>query len=1530
MAPSSFASAAAGNNSSQIPPRDAPSEWPRRTNGATQTFRRPSGATNTSSTPHQTEPLASLPPRYVPPHRNGTLPDTRYAKEQLLDLYKTQQSTEGGLSDGLQGSFVGGWQPDVTNGTAPAWGRADQARDPQPGPEACWEKDGSIEPLGLTDMDDDERELFMNSVNTPIKPPATNKDNQQANGLPGRKVSISTATTPGGFGLPSPNVARGGGRRRETSESYPFPQNTVASPGGFNRDEQRAASPPPSLQRRRTDLKDANRSDEKEGEEKASTPFGTLKRHPTGPLSAGFNAPSSPWGSTAPQSAGLSPMGSFGNFGLGGTAAQAGAASDKRPGLGSGRSESRFKNLLSKDSGEEIGQRTLERKTSISSLSRVNENESWRAQDRTDPVNDILDEADEDMPSGSAALNADTDISPPHPRQGLRGFGTPSRQGTQDEFGFGAFGMTSDNTHGFGQGFLPGREAFQQTPAHQRMGQPPGTGNEPMSPTDTNPYQSPEQHGVDRMHEDAGDDANESHNNHLPGLGQFGDQQLGGLGGLGALPNLGRAPGGQGPASDRSQTSSVGPNRGFSGLGGLGQLGNVSGSAAWPVTQGGLGTPSRQTAGLSNAFGGGVFSNNMSDLQSPSLAGLGGGNFGPQAGFGGSRMASMFPQAMQDQMRQSENDRDNERAPLGFGGFGDAGRAAESPFANQGFNQGHEQSQAGDNQQAQFGAPGQPMQQDPSQPQGQFQGSSASSQPPAPQQRTMVMPDRMRWIYKDPQGQTQGPWTGLEMHDWYKAGFFSPELLVKKYEDLEYEPLAQLIRRIGNSREPFLVPQIGIPHGAATAPTGPNAWASITAISTTGAQPPFASSFPSFGTTLTAEQQNALERRKQEEQYLMARQKEHLAQAQIAQRMQMQPGHPNLAPGQQLQHHSSAQSLHSQPSFGSIASPTAFQPSPVQGPTPASHTQGFFDNSFRAQQAGGLGAVGGGLDSLGRIREEEIPGIMDRLNLSENRGQFGAPGQPVGGQQQQAQPTQEAHDKQVQQMLQDRARLQQEQAEHDVQQQSSEQQQAQASNDRLQQFQQLQNEIPGIGRFQPALERASGAQPGHQAGQAQSQGNSSMQSSVGSPIVPAQEQRPQAQEEPLSLTEQVQKAASAKQSPVPQQPGLPQPFPPAPSQSPLPAPAAQRTGRQSVADQLQTESRDLSQTPSADTRSATVAPWAKEPAEAPKGPSLKEIQAAEAKKAAEAEAMAAAARRAQLQKDMEAQQVQASAPQPGLPTSSTWGAASPATPTGSAPAAWTKTAQKPTGPSASKTLAQIQKEEEARKKKQAAAAAAAQAQAHAMSSVPAPAGGKSYANLAGKVGSPAPTGNAPGGAWTTVGAGGKPKTPAAVPTPAGSRTVSAGVVPTLQPAAPARKPPTRSSTMTNPGTVNAQEEFKKWAIGELRPDLNKEINADEFVAGLVFLPPDAEIITEAVHGVSSTIDSRHFANEFIRRKKLADKGLIDTTVPKSASPGASANGQSGWNEVAKKGPSKDTAAAKEEANGNFRVVAAKKKGQSKR
>ena len=208
--------------------------------------------------------------------------------------------------------------------------------------------------------------------------------------------------------------------------------------------------------------------------------------------------------------------------------------------------------------------------------------------------------------------------------------------------------------------------------------------------------------------------------------------------------------------------------------------------------------------------------------------------------------------------------------------------------------------------------------------------------------------------------------------------------------------------------------------------------------------------------------------------------------------MQPPSSQHGLAPGGgQLNHHSSVQSLHSQPSFGSISSPNAFQPSPIQAPAgSASHVAGFFDNSFRSPQSGGLGAVGAGVDTLGHIREEEIPGIMDRLSMAERTapGQFGAPGQPFGQQQQQA-TQQPQHSQQVQQMYEDRARLQQEQAQHDAAQQLVQDEQL-GQSERLQQFQQLQGQ--GLdARFQPAVGKPTASVASEQ--------QSTAQSSVASP-----------------------------------------------------------------------------------------------------------------------------------------------------------------------------------------------------------------------------------------------------------------------------------------------------------------------------------------------------------------------------------------------------------------------------------------------
>ena len=119
---------------------------------------------------------------------------------------------------------------------------------------------------------------------------------------------------------------------------------------------------------------------------------------------------------------------------------------------------------------------------------------------------------------------------------------------------------------------------------------------------------------------------------------------------------------------------------------------------------------------------------------------------------------------------------------------------------------------------------------------------------------------------------------------------------------------------------------------------------------------------------------------------------------------------------------------------------------------------------------------------------------------------------------------------------------------------------------------------------------------------------------------------------------------------------------------------------------------------------------------------------------------------------------------------------------------------------------------------------------------------------------------------------------------------------------------------------------------------------DDFVKNLLQLPSEPEILSEAVCGTTSrfvrvdtdllevyanspTLDGRRFAEEFIRRRKLADKGIIqDSSATGGFSQGNNDNKTSsgGWSEVAKKGP---VNGAKEEAGSSFKGVAAKKKGK---
>lgn len=93
---------------------------------------------------------------------------------------------------------------------------------------------------------------------------------------------------------------------------------------------------------------------------------------------------------------------------------------------------------------------------------------------------------------------------------------------------------------------------------------------------------------------------------------------------------------------------------------------------------------------------------------------------------------------------------------------------------------------------------------------------------------------------------------------------------------------------------------------------------------------------------------------------------------------------------------------------------------------------------------------------------------------------------------------------------------------------------------------------------------------------------------------------------------------------------------------------------------------------------------------------------------------------------------------------------------------------------------------------------------------------------------------------------------------------------------------------------------------------------DEFVRTLADFP--AEVIADSIYANSPLMDGRRFAEEFLRRKKLADRGVVESAPSAGFSTAGDSKGSGGWSEVAKKGP------PKEEPTAGFKVVP-KKKGR---
>ncbi|KAK2069939.1 hypothetical protein P8C59_004479 [Phyllachora maydis] len=1221
---------------------------------------------------------------------------------------------------------------------------------------------GSIKPIGLQEMTEEERELFSSDVNSTAKNPQNKDGGHHGGGGPnGRKTSVSHGNAVG-YAPTSPTTAsRPGARRRETTDANPFSTGALTSPtsaGRFSRDESS-----PWFSRKNTDVKESVQ-DEPEDEPanlsaRANPPFGPARASTSG--SSGFVATSSLWGSPA-----SGPGTLFGHFALPGA----------RPVGGGVAGGSRLAHLMPTNNdgaGSKPGDGP--------SPDTARPWRTGRQHTDTDPC------AGEDKYAGSATLGGAQDSSPQTlPSQLHRpAYDTPAK-GSSADFGI-----------------------------------PPG----------------------DRLAEERDESAVERLTQNDAG----GEQPTG--------FNAMSRPFGTGPfdGSDRSQNSSAGAKN-------YPSLGSLAGLTGWPAGPS-IGTPDRDRhSGFGGAFGGNLF-NAVGDLQSPSLGSLS-GVFGPASASNlprGSKLGSLFPPAMQAQMQSHDQDSHGDAVPelrqgqtnplgaIGRGSIGQQTRETGSPLRTTmrpPFDDAYSPFTTADRQSALTTTS-----------QGTTFASATAGTIPDPtgaQNRVMVMPDRMMWVYLDPQGLVQGPWNGLEMNDWYKANFFSPDLRVKKLEDAEFEPLGQLIRRIGNSREPFLVPQMGIPHGP------PNPGPFGVPDSRGGVVPPLQNAFPTFGKTLTAEEQNNLERRKQEEQILMARQRGSVPAELFAPDLTAQERQMLLA---NMQGGSSAlgtyASAHSQASVAPI------------GTTPA-------DRSGRGQ-----------LPPVDQLQQDEQgfkPRLQEFLGLRTQR------------------------DGQAEENSRDADQ--------------------QAADDAVASLVQADAEEMAQ-KLRDAMDQTHDGTKGSSALAQQS----------------------------LSLTQLVRKtqADAAAAAAAANSAGFPMPFPPPQPSTPLPAPTAQRV-RSNLPSQY--DSRSGTGTPDTTSDAAAAAapaapptaPWAG--TEAQKGPSLKEIQEAQAKKQAKQEEAAMAARRFALETETASlrEREKNAAVAPGLPSTSTWGTGSPVGGASAAGSPWAQTAAikasaasvASSAANARQRLADIQREEEAKKHRQQQAQAQAQAVLQASSSAASAALGKRYADLASKPTGPPGLGHATaggvptvGGGWTTVGSSGKARVPTGP-----SAQARAGSAANVKPAAPAAKPVAKPATVVAPkdnGSA-ALDEFNKWLHRELARGLDK-LNAAElesFASTLLILPLDSGIIADSVYASSTTMDGRHFGEEFVRRKKLADRGVVEKSTSQDTTKNGS-NGNGGWNEVAKKGgnaaPKEDAAAADGSnaagSSSQFKVVPGRKKGGKK-
>jgi PERQ amino acid-rich with GYF domain-containing protein len=107
-----------------------------------------------STTPFAKSSSGSAPPTEAPPQSSTN--SERYGKNQLLDIFRAQESLEASNRD-VAGLFAPNWNPHSNGTNGRGWGVHD-SRDNN-GPDVCWDNNGSVHPIGLDEMTESEKEV---------------------------------------------------------------------------------------------------------------------------------------------------------------------------------------------------------------------------------------------------------------------------------------------------------------------------------------------------------------------------------------------------------------------------------------------------------------------------------------------------------------------------------------------------------------------------------------------------------------------------------------------------------------------------------------------------------------------------------------------------------------------------------------------------------------------------------------------------------------------------------------------------------------------------------------------------------------------------------------------------------------------------------------------------------------------------------------------------------------------------------------------------------------------------------------------------------------------------------------------------------------------------------------------------------------------------------------------------------------------------------------------------------------------------